>query len=158
MTSRDPLIKNFTGVSEKLNGKNYILWAQSFETIVIAHRKQAHLTDASRDDKDSTYVDWFADDAVIISWMLFSMEPAVARGVTMMQPAKKIWDALRKTYGYRKNVSKTFQVYQQIFILKQRDKTCQEHYSLLRGLIDELDIYREELAVAAYLASLNPEI
>ena len=58
-----------------------------------------------------------------------------------------------------------------MFTLHQGDRSVQEHFTALRGLLDELDVYqpltvditqlrkyREELAVATYLSSLNPDL
>ena len=67
MASRESLSKNLNGISEKLNEKNYLLWTQSFETFVVAHRKIKHLTDPPPDVKNTAYEDWYADDAVIVS-------------------------------------------------------------------------------------------
>ena len=44
MLSKDGFVKNLSGTSAKLDGKNYITWAQSFETFLAAHRKLKHLT------------------------------------------------------------------------------------------------------------------
>ena len=78
MASRESLIKNLSGISEKLNGKNYLLWVQSFKTFLAAYLKLRHLTQPPPDAKDSAYEDWFADDSAIISWMVNSMESTVA--------------------------------------------------------------------------------
>ena len=67
MASRESLVKNLSGTSEKLNGKNYILWAQSFETFIAAHRKLKYLTEPPPDSKATTYDDWYVDDAAIVS-------------------------------------------------------------------------------------------
>ena len=55
MAARESMVKNLNGTSEKLNGKNYLLWAQSFETFTAAHRKMSHLTKPPPDSKDATY-------------------------------------------------------------------------------------------------------
>lgn len=57
MTSRDSLVKNLSGTSEKLSDKNYLLSSQSFETFVLTHRKLKHLTDLPLDSKADTYDD-----------------------------------------------------------------------------------------------------
>ena len=56
-TSRDTWLKNLFGTSIKLNGKNYLLWSQAFETFLGAHRKIRHLTNDPPDAKDTTYED-----------------------------------------------------------------------------------------------------
>lgn len=103
MASCESLVKNLSGTSEKLNGKNYLLGAQSFETFIATHRKLKHLTEPPPDSKATTYDNWYADDAVIVSWLVNSMEPTVARWVMMLRSTKKIWDTLRLTYGHKKN-------------------------------------------------------
>ena len=60
-------VKNLSGTFEKLNGKNYLLFAQSFETFIVAHQKLKHLTVPLLDSKDSTYDDWYVDNAAIVS-------------------------------------------------------------------------------------------
>ena len=66
MASYESLVKNLSGTLEKLNGKNYLLWSQSFETTVAAHRKIQHLTHPPFDVKDAVYENWYADDSVIV--------------------------------------------------------------------------------------------
>ena len=118
MAFRESLIKNLSGTLEKLNGKNYFLWVQSFETFLTAYRKLRHLTQSPPDAKDNTYEDWFADDSVIVSWLVNSMKPTVAWGVMILRLVKKIWDTLKQMYGYEKNISRVFEVYEQILTLK----------------------------------------
>ena len=142
MASRDSLVKNLNGTSEKLFGKNYLLWSQSFETFVFAHRKVKHLAHPPPNSKADTYEDWLADDAAIVLWLVNSMEPSVAREVMMLRPAKKIWDTLRLTYGHEKNISRVFEIYEHLFTLRQGDRSVQEHFTALHGLLDELDIYQ----------------
>jgi hypothetical protein len=137
----------------------------------MVHRKHRHLFSPPPDDKDALLDDWLANDAVIISWLLSSLKPAVAQGVATLHPAKCIWDSLKHTYGHQNNISKVFQTYEELFKVKQGDHSCQEHYSYIQGLISELNLYqppttnlatvvrhREELVVSAYLASLDPGV
>ena len=72
MNSRESLIKNLSGTFKKLNGKNYLLWAQSFETFIAVHRKLKHLSQPFPDAKDATYEDWYVDDATIVSWLVIA--------------------------------------------------------------------------------------
>ena len=44
----------------------------------------SHLTKPPPDSKDATDDDWFADDVAIVSWLVNSIEPMVARGVMML--------------------------------------------------------------------------
>ena len=108
LASRESLLKNLSGTSAKLNGKNYLLWAQSFEMFLAVHHKIKHLTEPPPNAKDSTYEDWFEDDLAIVSWMVNSMEPTIAQEMIILQLAKKIWDILKQMYGYEKNMFRVF--------------------------------------------------
>ena len=90
MASRESLVKHLGGTFEKLNGTNYLLWSQSFEIFIVAHRKLKHLTQPPPDSKDAAYEDWCVDDAAIVTWLGNSMEQSIARGVMLLRPAKKI--------------------------------------------------------------------
>ena len=70
------------------------------------------------------------------------MESIIACGVMMLRSAKKIWDTLQLTYGLEKNISRVFEVYEQLFTLRQGDRSIQEHFIILRALLDELDVYQ----------------
>ena len=76
----DPILRSVSGTSMKLNEKNYVLWTKSFQVILGTHRKIKHITQDPPDIKDSKYDAWFADDCVVISWLVNSMEERVARG------------------------------------------------------------------------------
>ena len=67
------------------------------------------------------------------------MEFSVACGFMMLWPAKRIWDTLKITYGHEKNISRVFEVYEQIFTLRKGNHSVQDHFSTLRGLSDELN-------------------
>ena len=99
------------------------------------------------------------------------MEQQIARDVMLLRPAKKIWDTCRLTYGYEKNISRVFEIYEQLFTIRQGEHSIQKHFTRLRALLDELEMYqpltgdisqmkkyREELAVSIYLFNLNSNL
>src|SRR3954465_13602497 len=69
------LIKNLQGSFEKLNGKNYLFWKQSFMGFIGAYEKQSHLTDDLPISNSLTYAKWKAHDYAVKSWMTCTMEP-----------------------------------------------------------------------------------
>ena len=73
--------------------------------------------------------------------MLNSMDEGIAHLVTMLKPAKKIWDTLRSTYGNEKNIARVCEIYEQLFTHKQRDRLVQDFYNTLKVLLDELEVY-----------------
>ena len=52
---------------------------------------------------------------------------------------KKNWEAIRDTYSRKKNLSRAFKVYVDLFSLRQGDNSLEEYYSHFNGMIDELN-------------------
>ncbi|XP_039139827.1 uncharacterized protein LOC120277136 [Dioscorea cayenensis subsp. rotundata] len=167
----DSLVKNLHCTSQKLDGRNYVFWAQSFEQFLMAHKKSSYLTADPPDSKDAKYADWLAEDAAVRSWLTGSMEPDIARSVVMLTTAKAIWEMCRLTYGNENNISRVFELYEQLFTARQGDRTAPQFFTHIRSLLDELDIYqplvldlatlrryRNEVAVIAYLSGLPVEM
>src|SRR5436190_24396603 len=90
--SGESIIKNLQGSFEKLNGKNYLFWKQSFLGFIGAYEKQPHLTDDPPTESSKTYAKWKTHDYAVKSWTTSTMEPDVTRSFLMMATAKKIWD------------------------------------------------------------------
>ena len=63
--SSDNAIKNLMATTVKLNGNNYLLWAQSFKLFIGAQQKVQHLTDDPPNFNDPTYEDSLASDVVL---------------------------------------------------------------------------------------------
>ena len=59
----------------------------------------------------------------------------------VLSSAKAIWESIRETYFMDKNVSQAYEVYQNLFLLQQTDKSLTEYYTLFKGLMDELNQY-----------------
>ena len=44
--------------------------------------------------------------------MVNNIDEGIARSVTKLKPAKKIWDTLRSTYGNEKNIARVCKIYE----------------------------------------------
>src|SRR4051812_32081259 len=92
------IIKNLQGSFEKLNGKNYLFWKQSFIGFIGPYEKQSYLTDDPIKSNSSIYAKWKVYNYAVKSCMTCTMKPDVARSFLMMATAKKIWDSCKETY------------------------------------------------------------
>ena len=61
------ILKTMLGTIVKLNGSNYLLWAQVFRTFIGAQNKLAHLLQLSPADTDPTYVTWLTGDYSVMT-------------------------------------------------------------------------------------------
>ena len=113
------VLKTMLGTTVKLNGFNYLLWAQAFRIFIGAQNKLAHLLQASHATTDPTAVTWLIRDYSVI-WLLNSLEENISGSVMFLTTAKKMWNTLKVMYG-NKNPSRVFDIYERMFELKQGD-------------------------------------
>ena len=117
-SSTDVLLRNLSGTSIKLDGKNYLIWAKSIQVFLEAHKKIKHITQDLPNIKASEYDDWLASKYSVITWLVNSMEPHISRGVVMLSTAKKIWNTLKATNAHEKNITQVAELYDQFIALK----------------------------------------
>ena len=59
--------KAMLGITVKLNGSNYLLWAHAFRIFIGAQNKLAHLLQAPPATTDPTYVIWLTRDYSVMT-------------------------------------------------------------------------------------------
>jgi len=134
--------KTILGTTVKLNGSNYLLWAQAFRIFIGAQNKLAHLLKPPLADKDPTYVTWLIGDYFVITWLLNSLEEKICGNVMFLTTTKDMWDTLEVMYDNEKNPSRVFEIYEHLIKLKQGDRFVLEFYDKLKDLIDELEMHQ----------------
>jgi len=133
--------KMMLGITVKLNGSNYLLWAQAFRIFIGTQNKLVHLLQPPPTDTDPTYVTWLTRNYSVMMWLLNSLEEKISGVVMFLSTAKDMWDTLKVMYDNEKNPSMVFEIYERLFELKQGDKFMPEFYGKLKGLIDELEMH-----------------
>ncbi|XP_052206803.1 LOW QUALITY PROTEIN: 1-phosphatidylinositol-3-phosphate 5-kinase FAB1B-like [Diospyros lotus] len=160
--------------SYRLDGKNYLQWAQLVKTLLKGRGKGNHLTGNPPMETDSTYIAWDIDDSRIMSWLWGTMQPEISRNFMFLSTAKAVWEIAQQTYSKLQDASVIFEVKIKITATKQSQLTVMDYYNLMRGLWLELDQYqpikmvcREDAAtlnriikrdwIVEFLARLNPD-
>ena len=87
------ILKTMLGTIAKLNGSNYLLWAQAFRIFIGAQNKLAHLLQALPANTDPTYMTWLTRDYSVMIWLLNSLEKKISGSVMFLTTAKEIWDS-----------------------------------------------------------------
>ena len=137
-----------------LNGTNYPSWARSVYLFLHSKGKLSHITGKTEkaiEQKTSTEKDpttgkadpkisteqtdleWHQNDTSVMTWLLNSMEPQVARLFMYKDPAKEIWDETKEMYGQDQNFSYIFHLKQEISQIKQGTRTVTEYYGDLKA-------------------------
>ncbi|GAV66771.1 UBN2_3 domain-containing protein, partial [Cephalotus follicularis] len=78
---------------------------------------------------------------LIMSYLLNSMEPTVARGYLLMDSATDIWISAEKTFSKKKNTFQCYEIRKKLGDTKQKEMSVFQYYSTLKGLWHELGYY-----------------
>jgi len=97
------VLKTMLGTAMKLNGSNYLLWAQVFRIFIGAQNKLTHLLQSPPAATDSTYVTWLTGEYFVMTWLLNSLEEKITSSVMFLTTAKEMWDTLKVMYDNEKN-------------------------------------------------------
>ncbi|CAN6454775.1 unnamed protein product [Victoria cruziana] len=141
----DPTLKITTS---PLNGTNFITWAKSASLYLCRKSKIEYVNGKvlPSNISDPSYEEWEANDKIVTSWLLNSMEPAIAEGFLFLNSAKEVWDALEEMYGEGHNLAKVYLLQQEISKATKGDHPFHLYLSNLKGMWDELAQHRPLMA------------
>lgn len=131
--------------THKLEGKNYLEWAQSVKIVICGRGKLGYITGdlPTPSLDDSTYKVWQAENSIVLAWLINSMDPKVSRRYLFFKTAKEVWDAARKMYSDLGNTSQKFEIQTKLKEIKQGTQTVTQYFLALQDLWQELDLYLE---------------
>ncbi|RVW21058.1 Retrovirus-related Pol polyprotein from transposon TNT 1-94 [Vitis vinifera] len=142
-STTDGIILPITG--HKLNGQNFIQWAESVRIFICGKGKEEYLTGAIVQPKedDPGYRTWKLENSMVMSWLINSMTNDIGENFMYYGTAKEIWDAARETYSNIDNTSAIFEIKSILQDLRQGDSTVTEYFNILTRYWQQLDIYEE---------------
>ena len=103
---------SFQLTGQKLNGQNFLEWAQSMKLAIDGRGKLDYLT-RERDRPatgDPGLATWNSENSLVIAWLINSMEPAIAKPHMFLPTAKDVWEAVREMYSDLENSSQIFEL------------------------------------------------
>ena len=130
----------------KLNGKNYLEWAQSIKLVVDGKGRLGYITGETKEPEktDPTWKTWKSENSLVMSWLINSMEVSIGRTYLFLPTAKNVWDAVRETYSDLKNSSQIFELKTRLRQTRQGDRAVSEYYNEMKALWQELDLCYED--------------
>ena len=129
--------------SYKLNGKNYLQWSRSVQ-MVIRGRGKIGFLDGSLTKPSSTdpsYSTWDTQNALVMSWLINSMEENIGSLYLVHSTAKVIWDKVKVAYSDLDNSAQLCELRDKARDLKQGSMDVTEYYTTLTKLWQELDLF-----------------
>lgn len=108
-TNLDQLSVHVT--SHKLNGHNYLQWSQSVFMFISGHNKDEYLTGVAKAPKneDLTYKEWKAENNMVMSWLINSMNPEIGENFLHCSTPAEIWEAAKEIFSSSKDALKLFE-------------------------------------------------
>ena len=94
-------------------------------------------------DEGESYDRWEAENSMVMSWLVNSMEPDVGRTYLFLPTASEIWEAVKETYSNFGNAGQLFEIKTQLRKAKQGEKSVTQYYTDLKTLWQEFDLFYE---------------
>jgi len=89
---------------------------------------------------EKAFEEWERDNYLVMTWLWNNIESKASVNFIFLDTAKEIWKVVRDTYSM-KNIARVFEVYEDLFSLRQGDKSLKYLYNHFKGMIDELNQY-----------------
>ena len=132
---------------QKLNGRNYLEWAQSIRLMIEGRGRIGHLTGEIKKpaDQDPKLAQWKSENSLVIAWLVNSMEPAIRKTCLFLPTAKDVWESVKETYCDVENSSQIFDLKTKLWQTKQGAREATDYFNEMLALWQELDLcYAEE--------------
>lgn len=71
---------------------------------------------------DPSFAKWETENAMVMSWILYSMQLHIANNYLFLPIAKAIWDSATKTYSKKGNKARMYDLHQKVSKLRQGDR------------------------------------
>ena len=129
--------------SVQLNDFNYLPWWAV--SLALGGRSRIEFIDKNHsapDVQSSQYKSWFANDQMVQSWLLNTMEQHIAEIFSYSDSAADLWDAVKEMYGNQNNAARVFQLKKDISCLHQEGKSFVQYLGNMKSMWNELAIYR----------------
>lgn len=147
--------------SFRLNGSNFVRWSQSVQMYIRGRGKLGYLTgdQPQPDPSDPQHAVWDAENSMVMTWLVNSMEEDISSNYMCYSTAKELWDSVTEMYFDLGNKSQIYELTLQAREIQQgSDNVTRYFHSLKRvwqDLNEELDEVRGRIIGRATLPSLG---
>ncbi|GAB2217279.1 hypothetical protein Drorol1_Dr00000451 [Drosera rotundifolia] len=77
---------------------NYVVWSRQCYMYIAARKLEGYLNGAKEKpgETDPSYSRWFAENSLVQSWLLGSMDPSLVSSYIFCDSAAALWDSLKQ--------------------------------------------------------------
>jgi len=128
----------------QLWGENYDEWARAMKNSLRARRKLGFIdrTITKLEEGSSVMEDWLTIQAMLVSWILNTIEPFLRTAMSYLETAKELWDDINERFLVVNGPC----IQQLKSNLTQRKQGCLSmvaYYGKLKALLDDLTNYEQ---------------
>ena len=96
----------------RLNGDNFLRWSQSVRMYIRGRGKIGYLTGdkPAPTTEDPAYTTWDAENSMVMTWLVNSMEEEISSNYLCYSTAKELWDNVNQMYSDLGNQSQVYEL------------------------------------------------
>ena len=129
--------------------KIYLQWSQSVKIVICGRGKFEYLTGEAKAPvaTDPVYNIWFAENSIVHTWLINSMEPRISCRYLFLKTAKDVWDTAQWMYSDLGNVSQVLEIQSKLKEMKQGTQSVTQYFTDLEDKWQELDLLLDKHSV-----------
>ena len=130
-------------VSTLLTEYNYSEWSMAISMVLDGKNKIGFVdgTIEAPDAGQPLYPYWIRNNKLVLSWILRSVSPTIAKSILYSKSARSAWVVLRSRFS-QGDAFKIADLQEKVFALKQGTRSVTEFFTELITLYDELSNFR----------------
>lgn len=134
-------------VITQLRGENYDEWARAIKISLRARRKWGFIDGTIKKPEEGSSImeDWWTVQAMLVSWILNTVEPTLRTTISYLETAKELWDDIKERFSVV-NGPRIQQLKSDLAPCKQGGLSMVAYYGKLKALWDDLANYEQALA------------
>lgn len=183
-----PPVKTFESISNhsnshsvqittiRLNGDNLLRLSQSVRMYIRGQGKIGYITGEKKapSDKDPLYSAWDAENSMVMTWLVNSMEEEISSNNMCYPTAKELWDNVSQMYSDLGHQSQVFELTLKLGHIHQGNDSVTKYFNSLKKVWQDLDLFNtyerkstedcnhhkktvEDSRIYKFLAGLNVE-
>ena len=127
----------------RLNGENFLRWSQSIRMYIRGRGKIGYITGDKKEPAidDPTHGIWDAENSMVMTWLVNSMEEEISSNYMCYHTAKELWDNVNLMYSDLGNQSQVYELTLKLGEIRQGENNVTKYFNSLKGLWQDLDLF-----------------
>ncbi|KAG6521029.1 hypothetical protein ZIOFF_018095 [Zingiber officinale] len=127
----------------KLNGDNFLRWSQSVKMYIRGRGMMGYLTGEKKtpSEKDPMYATWDAENSMVMTWLVNSMEEEIGANYMCFPTAYELWENINQMYSDLGNQSQIFELTLKLGELRQGEEPVTKYFNSLKRIWQDLDLF-----------------